>query len=165
MSEVQFDLPAGITVSNKINGAEGTIRTRTQRINGCLQYYIATRYNDEGKKIDGFYSDFEDLEVLNWNGKKEGAESPISFLFETGDRVINRVNNKTGIVTTRRIDPNGCISYWYENGEQDDKGAVIEFYGFEQEFELIDRGLNEETEAPVERRKTGCDNGVSAPPK
>jgi len=170
MSKVKFDLRAGIKVKDKVSGAEGIITSRVQRLNGCLQYVVEPKYNDDGKKIDIFYADFEDLEILDMRGKSKKSET-IKFEFETGDKVKNRVHNKTGYITVRRIDPNGCISYWYENGEQSDKGNILEFIGFQQEFVLVDRGLNKPAtkakpqEAPIKRSNTGCRNDLQAPPK
>jgi len=164
MSKVTFDLPAGIKVKNKVSGVEGTITCRIERINGCLQYHICTVYGEDGKRIAAGYSDLEDLEVLDWNGKSKDPET-IDFEFETGDRVKNRINEKVGIITVRRIDSNGCISYWYENSEQDDKGDMLEFYGFEQEFILVDSGLNKSDEPPVKRQRTGCNNDIESPSK
>jgi len=170
MSKVKFDLRAGIKVKDKVSGAEGIITSRVQRLNGCLQYVVHPKYNDEGKKIDTFYADFEDLEILDMRGKSKKPET-IEFEFETGDKVKNRVHSKTGYITVRRIDSNGCISYWYENGEQSDKGDILEFIGFEQEFVLIDLGLNKPAtkskpeEVPIKRSNTGCRNDLQAPPK
>lgn len=164
MSKVKFDLPAGIKVKDIVSGIEGTITSRIERINGCLQYHISTQYGDDGKRIKAGYSDFEDLEVLDWNGKSKKSKA-IDFEFETGDKVKNRVHDKTGFVTVRRIDSNGCISYWYENGEQNDKGDILEFFGFEQEFILVDAGLNKADEPPVKRARTGCNNDIESPSK
>ena len=112
--------------------------------------------------LEGVYLNFGGIEVLQqdnfWVSPNLSGLKPetVFFKFETGDRVHNRVNGKTGIVTTRRIDPNRCISYWFENGEQNQNGELLQFVAFEQELELVDRGLNAPEQQPMPRRKTGC---------
>jgi hypothetical protein len=162
MSTVTFDLPAKIKVRDKITGFTGTITARIQRINGCLQYLVKPRVKDgENKLEEGIWLDFPDIEVLD---DIVPMPQTVTFKFETGDRVRSRVTGKEGIVTTRKYDSNDCICYWHENGEQNKKGDIIQFYSFEQELELIDKGLNKPEEAPVARRNTGCDH-AKAPPK
>ena len=78
MSKVKFDLPAGVKVKDKVACVEGIITSRIERINGCLQYYIETAYGEDGKRISAGYSDIEDLEILDWNGKSKKKES-VSF--------------------------------------------------------------------------------------
>jgi hypothetical protein len=142
MTAVTFDLPAKIQVRDKETGFTGAISTRIQRINGCIQYFIRPRCKDGENKIqDGHYLDLEDIEVVDTNGIPLAPET-VAFRFEIGDRVRSRVHGKTGIVTVRRIDANNCISYWYETGETDRDGKIIEFFGFERELELVDKGFN-----------------------
>jgi len=163
MSIVKFDLPAGIKVKEIFEDLEGTITSRIERLNGCLQYYVEPPRKEDGSIIKGVYADFENLEVVDPRGKKISPDS-VKFKFETGDRVRNRIHNKEGFVTVRRQDQNGCIHYWYENGEQNpENGSILEFIGFEQEFELVDKGLNKtvnkqtkKKQEPLARSRTGC---------
>lgn len=159
MSKVTFDYPAGIKVKDQITGVEGILTARCQRINGCLQYFIQPKYKDDNTEVPGHWTDGENLLVKDWMDKVEGP-SPVEFAFETGDRIKNRLHNKIGFCSVRRIDMNGCIGYWYESGEVDKDGKQIERYGFEQEFALVDKGLNAPEEQPLARRATGCAAGV-----
>lgn len=164
MNKVTFELPAGIKVRETIEDLTGIITSRVERINGCIQYYIDPPRLEEGKTIvKGCWADFENLEVLDLNGRKLKSET-VEFKFETGDRVRNRIHDKEGYVTVRRVDTNGCILYWYENGEQHpETGQILDWTGFEQEFELVDKGLNAPVEKktgkkqkPIARAMTGC---------
>lgn len=148
--QVHFKLSPGIQIKDKIKGISGTLTSRCERINGCVQYFISPLYEKDGPK--GFWTDFENIEILEG---KEHAEQ-VAFEFNTGDRLKNRVNNKQGIATVRGIDMNGCIFYWFETTETNDQGKIIEFYAFEQELELVDEGLNAPTENPLKRKMTGC---------
>lgn len=152
-STVKFKLPAGIKVKDRIQGVEGVITTRCERINGCLQYYIQLPMK-EGKQM-GFWSDVENLEsACCYDGDE------VEFMFETGDLVKNRITDISGIVTVRRVDMNKCIHYFYETKQIDRNGKVLEYCSFEQELSLIDKGLNKEDEPEIKRARTGCSNSV-----
>ncbi len=168
MSTVTFKLPAGIRVREKIENLVGIITTRCDRINGCVQYYVDPPRKEDGTTVSGCWADFENLEIIDNLGNTIKQEK-VKFKFETGDLVRQLLHKKEGIISTRRIDMNGCIHYWYENGEQNpETGEMLEFYGFEQEFEFIDRGLNKPVKkksapanvdtgpSPIERAATGC---------
>lgn len=152
---VNFDLPSGIKVKDKIQQVEGVITTRCERINGCVQYYIQLPMRD-GKQ-EGFWTDIENIEVL-----EKGKQKPekIKFKFETGDRVRNRIHNIEGIITAKRVDLNKCLHYWYETENQDRDGKVLEYCGFEQELEYVDAGLNAPDEKPLDKARTGCSNNI-----
>jgi len=168
MNTVTFKLPAGIRVREKIENLIGIITIRCERINGAVQYYVDPPRKEDGTTIPGCWTDFENIEVLDNMGKTIKAEK-VKFKFETGDRVRNLLHDKEGFISNRRIDMNGCLHYWYENGEQNPKtGQMLEFIGFEQEFEFIDRGLNKPVKkkpapanvdtgpSPIKRQATGC---------
>jgi len=166
MSKVTFQLPAGIKVREIIEDLTGIITSRVERINGCIQYYVDPPRLEDGKTIvKGCWADFENLEIVDRNDIKLKSET-VDFKFETGDRVRNRIHDQEGFITVRRYDLNKCIMYWYENGEKHpETGDMIDWNGFEQEFELIDRGLNapvvvkegkKTKQKPVARAMTGC---------
>lgn len=149
MNKVQFDLPAGVMVSDKFSNITGIIVSRAQRINGCLQY-VVKRLDKNGEPVLDWY-DADDLTLLS----KRKVKNPfVVFKFKTGDKVENPIHKKTGIVTVAKHDKNGCIGYFYETGETHPQtGKTLEFYGFEQEFEFIDDGLNKKE---IARKKTGA---------
>jgi hypothetical protein len=163
MHKLEFELPLGIKVRDVVTEVEGIITSRCERINGARQYYIQPPHRPDGKTGEG-YTDAANLEVIDNDGKTikdflknllPSKSEVAEFKFETGDFVKNRITNKTGIVTVRRQDHNLCIGYWIENGDTNKDGRTIERFGYEQELELIDKGLNKADEAPVERRQTG----------
>jgi len=168
MSTVTFKLPAGIRVREKVENLIGIITIRCERLNGCIQYLVDPPRKEDGTIITASWADFENLEIIDNLGKKIKPEK-VAFKFETGDFVRNLIHKKEGIISVRRIDMNGCVQYWYENGEQNPKtGQMLEFVGFEQEFEFIDRGLNKPVKkkpapanvdtgpSPIKRQATGC---------
>jgi hypothetical protein len=151
-------------VRDKDTGFTGVIDIRAQRIHGCKQYHVRPQIKD-GE--NNFSTASGSIMKISKSSDTRGIEIKpeiINFAFETGDRVRSRVHGKQGIVTTRRVDSNRCIGYWYETGEQARDGKTIEFWAFEQELELVDRGLNEPREAPLARRNFGWRN-AKAPPK
>jgi hypothetical protein len=146
---VQFDYPAKILVKHLFAGFEYIIVSRVERINGCLQY-LGDRLDKDGE-IKSEWLDKECFEVLT---KKLPDNPPVEFKFRTGDKVKNLIHKKTGIITVCKHDQNGCIAYYYETGETSPEcGKILEFYGFEQEFEFVDNGLNSKE---IGRKKTGC---------
>tara|TARA_R110000851_G_scaffold250706_1_gene403217 strand:- start:5806 stop:6288 length:483 start_codon:yes stop_codon:yes gene_type:complete len=150
--KVEFKSQLGIEVRTD-NGLKGRLISRIIRINGCHQYVVQPHYLEDDKIA---FVDFEDI-IFPEDFKAE--PQTVEFEFQTGDKIRSRITGKQGFVTAAREDKNGCIHYFYENGEQNpENGRLLEFLSFEQELELVDHGLNKKGEPPVKRKNTGSAN-------
>ena len=54
----------GCTLRCKVTGFEGIAVARVQYINGCVQYCVKPKMNDDGKMPSGEYIDIGQLEVI-----------------------------------------------------------------------------------------------------
>lgn len=149
MSKVTFKFPQGIKAECKLTGFSGIITIRSQMINGCIQYALQPK----SKKNSNYIPDAYHLDEQSLVTEELTKPETVNFAFETGDRVRNRISGFTGIVVDRVQFFNKCIAYKVEGPMKDEKEMKIK--AWEQELELIDKGLNAKGEEPVKRKKTG----------
>lgn len=141
MHRVEFTFPTGIQVQCKVSGIKGTLTSRIQRINGCIQYCVDPKMKEDAALApDGAYVDGIQLEVLG--EQKEFPKEHFDFQFAPGDRVKSRINGFKGIVQVARLDMNGCEHYHVEAEEMSKEHKRITHWFFMQELEKIDDGLN-----------------------
>lgn len=149
MSKITFKFPFGITATDKITGFTGTINTRCQMINGCIQYGLQPKTKKNSHFIPDAYS-FDEASITTEETVKNQV---VDFAFDTGDRVKSRVNGFEGIIIIRAQHLNGCIHYVIEGGMKD--GKEVKIKAWEPEIALIDKGLNAKDEPQVARKRTG----------
>lgn len=78
--------------------------------------------------------------------------SKVSFKFELGDRLRDRVSGYEGICDMRGECLNGCLRYSLQAGLKED-GSMKEGYWIDEgQLEKIDKGVNAK---PVKKSKTG----------
>lgn len=157
MSQVTFKYPQGVKVKCRITGFKGTIVARLQLVNGCVQYSVQPGlFKDDSNYIpDPYNIDEQSLESHDVDGVPiSWAPDVVDFMFETGDRVHNRINGFEGIVRTRLQDLNGCERYTIE-ATLDKDGKQRQMCCFAQELEKFSDGLNAPTERPIEQKRTG----------
>lgn len=149
MSNLTFKFPMGIAGKCSLSGFEGIIHSRVQHINGSLQYGVQPKARKGSFMIPDAYM----IDETGITVEKTPKPETVKFLYETGDKVRNRVNGFEGIITSRIQYLNGCIAYMVEG--QMREGKEVKFKAWEQELATMDKGLNAKEEAPIARRKTG----------
>lgn len=63
MSDWKFEL--GDKVKDLVSGFSGIITTRTEHLNGCKQYGIAPPTDKDGKMLEGYNIDGEQLVLID----------------------------------------------------------------------------------------------------
>ena len=78
----KFEL--GDKVKDRVTGYTGIITTRTEHLNGCRQYGVNAGIGNDGKMVDGYNIDGEQLELID---KGLNEKKPI-VKKETGGAMI-----------------------------------------------------------------------------
>src|ERR1700743_3118533 len=106
MSEGTFKFMPGLEVREKASGLKGTIPTRCQLINGCVQYGVQPKCKEDANYLsDGYSIDEDSIELVD--ASAELTTFTHTFRYETGDRVRNRINGAQGIIVRRTLYANG----------------------------------------------------------
>lgn len=66
----------GEKVKDSITGFEGTITSRIEYLNGCLQYCVEPKVGKEGKKEKYEYIDEGQLELIGAKARKASKNGP-----------------------------------------------------------------------------------------
>ena len=66
----------GDLVKDIVTGFQGVATTRSEYINGCVQYYVRPQKLHEGKRIDGCWLDEGQLKVVERAAVTVTATSP-----------------------------------------------------------------------------------------
>lgn len=159
--KVEFKYPNKIKVKDELTGFTGVIVGRLIMVNGCLQYNIQPpcSMDKESGESSNYIRDahsFDEVGITPLDSSFTAVPEIVDFKFEVGDRVKSRVNNATGVIMEMVQDANGCQRILVQAPLLNKDGKKEVYHGFEQEYELVDKGLNAATEKPVERKKTGA---------
>lgn len=76
-----FKFELGLKATTKVTKQKGIITSRSENLFGCNRYYIQPEADKEGKVIDGFWTDEEDLVVSKGkpiNALKKNTGGPMS---------------------------------------------------------------------------------------
>lgn len=149
MAKVTFLYPVRVKVTCAITGFTGIITGRIQHLNGSIQYSIQPPV----KKGSSFIPDGYTIDEANIKDVEIQNKETVQFKFQGGDRVKSRVNGFEGIITKVVQHMNGCLAYVIEGPMREGKEVLIK--AWEQELQLVDRGLNAPAEEPVARKRTG----------
>lgn len=149
MAKVTFKYPMRIKATCAITGFVGVITGRIQQLNGSVQYSLQPPVKEEGSYIPDGYT----IDEANIKETDQQKVEVVNFKFEGGDRVKSRVNGFEGIVTKLVQYMNGCVGYVIEGPMREGKEVLIK--AWEQELQLVDKGLNAPSEEPVARKRTG----------
>lgn len=76
----------GKKVRDKINGMVGIATSRTQYLNGCVRYGVTPPADKEGKPLDAYWIDEEQLEVIGDGPVPARDPSPQASSYSGGDR-------------------------------------------------------------------------------
>jgi hypothetical protein len=63
-SKTMFTIEMGVKVKSKISGFQGVVVSRAEHLNGCNRYWIQPPVDKDGKLIDGYWLDEQELTVL-----------------------------------------------------------------------------------------------------
>lgn len=65
----------GSKVKDKVTGYTGIVTTRTEHLNGCIQYGVNGPVDEQGKMIEGYNIDEQQLELIEEDAVKVKKES------------------------------------------------------------------------------------------
>ncbi|MDD4931650.1 MAG: hypothetical protein PHG66_05925 [Candidatus Colwellbacteria bacterium] len=66
-----FKHELGVEAVSKVTGMKGIITARSQNLYGCNRYFIQPKVDKEGKPVDGWWTDEDDVHV-----KGKGVTAP-----------------------------------------------------------------------------------------
>lgn len=75
----------GEKVKDRVTGFKGTITSRIEYLNGCLQYCVEPKVGKEGKKMDYQYVDEGQLELIEGKSKRVSKSGPQGVMPNTPD--------------------------------------------------------------------------------
>ena len=70
-----FTIELGCTVQSRISKFKGIVVSRSEHLNGCNRYWVAPPVGKDGKLVEGYWFDEQELTVLKAPTlKKQGAD-------------------------------------------------------------------------------------------
>ena len=75
----------GEKVKDAVTGFKGTITSRIEYLNGCLQYCVEPKVGKEGKKMDHQYIDEGQLELIDGKSMRASRSGPQGLMPNTPD--------------------------------------------------------------------------------
>ena len=65
MEVVEFKYPLGTRAKDKVSGLVGMIISRCENLNGCLRYTIQPPIDKDGKIVESYWFDEDQIEIIN----------------------------------------------------------------------------------------------------
>ena len=84
MTDWKFRL--GEKVKDNVTGFKGTVISRIEYLNGCLQYCVDPKVGKEGKMDKAHYIDEGQLELIKGRSKRESKSGPQGVMPHCPDR-------------------------------------------------------------------------------
>ena len=123
--QMSMKLPlVGCKARNKIDGFKGTVQGYNFFLNGTVQINVHPEVSESGKLRDGYYFDFQKVEVTNEDtGNFNQPEfNPQDYLGYEAEDLITGIK---GIITRYSVYSNGCNDVCITSKGMTDSGKPI----------------------------------------